>query len=265
VTYRRTARLLAATLAVAALGAALILLERAGLPGIGQLRAVFGRGRWWQPELFAALYALATLTPLPKAVLSLAAGAIFGVYVALPVVLVGATAGSLAAFALARAWARGIQPSGSAARFARCRVQRLLGRYRGHGDRIRQLLEERGMLTVTALRLVPVVPFTAMNYAAGLTPVRVSHFTAGTMLGMLPATAAYVTLGAYGARPGSWPVVASLLGLLVLTVSGICITRVQRCPETEPRRAHRVGCRDGAGAGALVDQTVAELTSGDSV
>lgn len=65
--------------------------------------------------------------------------------------------------------------------------------------------------------------------------------------------------------PLSWPVVASLLGLLVLTVSGICITRVQRCPETEPRRAHRVGCRDGAGAGALVDQTVAELTSGDSL
>lgn len=260
---RRAVRLLATAVGVAAVGTAVVVFTRSGVPGIDQLRAGFGRHHWWQPVLFAGLYALATLTPLPKAVLSLAAGALFGVTVGLPVVLVGATAGALAAFALTRMLARGIHGPGVPTQHLR--LGRVLVRYRVHADRLHRLLEDNGLLTVIALRLVPVVPFTALNYAAGLTRVRTWHFAAGTAVGMIPASAAYVTLGAYGARPGGWPGWISLAGLLLLSVAGICIKRARHATEIRAGPEATVDRRSGAPASPLADCTGAPGTPTDGI
>ena len=58
-------------------------------------------------------------------------------------------------------------------------------------DRLRQ----RGWPTVMSMRLIPAVPFSVLNYAAGASAVRVLPYTLATLVGLLPGTAAVVILG----------------------------------------------------------------------
>ncbi|MDK3257367.1 TVP38/TMEM64 family protein [Blastococcus capsensis] len=202
-----------------------------GLPDAEQLRAdVAAMGRA-APALFILLYAVATLAPLPKNVLSAAAGLLFGLVEGLVVVLLGALLGALAAFALGRALGRDAVERLTGARVAR--VDALLGRY--------------GLLAVLGVRLVPVLPFTAINYAAGLTAVRIRDYVIGTALGIIPGTVAYVALGAYGTSPGSWPFVVAVLALVVLTAGGAVAARRYRrrgrVPESRGHLRRRAGGR----------------------
>ncbi len=203
---RRTAllRLLALLVLVAV---ALVLAQVIGIPSVDQLRARFEPWGWWGAAAYAALYAVATLSPLPKTVFSLGAGALFGLGVGLGVVVVGACAGAVLAFFLARA-------------LGREGVHRLTGL---RGDRLDAQLARRGFLTVLVLRLVPVVPFTAVNYLAGVASLRVPVFLSATALGILPTSTAYVALGAYGSQPGSWPFWTALASVVVLTAGGAVV------------------------------------------
>lgn len=195
------ARLVAFAAFIAAAGVVALVV---GVPSTQQVRTTVAAWGWWAEVAFAGLYAVVTLTPLPKTVFTLAAGAVFGLGGGLPSVVAGALVGSLASFFLGRVLGReGVR------RFTGARV-----------DRLDDLLERRGLTAVLAARLVPVVPFTAMNYVAGLTSLRLRDFVVGTALGMLPATTAYVTIGAYGSAPGSWPVLVSVAGLVLLTAVG---------------------------------------------
>jgi uncharacterized membrane protein YdjX (TVP38/TMEM64 family) len=56
-------------------------------------------------------------------------------------------------------------------------------------------LRERGWVAVMSLRLIPVVPFSVLNYAVGASAVRVFPYTLATLVGVLPGTAAVVILG----------------------------------------------------------------------
>lgn len=179
-----------------------------GVPSRGELQEAFARAGWWAPALFAAMYAAATLSPLPKAIFTLAAGALFGLGEGLVVVVVGATAGAVAAFWIGRALGRDA-------------VHQMTGRRMG---RLEERLARRSLLVVLAARLVTVVPFTALNYLAGVTTLRMRDFLLGTVVGMLPATTAYVTVGAYGGDPGSWPFWAALGTLGLLTVVAAVIS-----------------------------------------
>ncbi len=175
-----------------------------GVPSESALRLRLAAMGVWAPLVFAAVYAIATLSPLPKSVFTLAAGFVFGVPLGLAVVVSGATAGAIAAFYLGRSLGRDA-------------VQRLTGT---RTARIDVYLANRGFVTILVARLIPVVPFTALNYVAGVTAVALPVFVLATVLGILPATAAYVVIGRYGGQPGSWPFIVALGGLLVLTVAG---------------------------------------------
>ncbi|RZU34497.1 TVP38/TMEM64 family protein [Blastococcus saxobsidens] len=189
-----------------------------GLPDAEQVRAdVAAMGRA-APALFILLYAGATLAPLPKNVLSAAAGLLFGLVEGVGVVLLGALLGALAAFALGRALGRDA-------------VERLTG---ARVARVDALLSRHGLLAVLGVRLVPVLPFTAINYAAGLTAVRIRDYVLGTALGIIPGTVAYVALGAYGTSPGSWPFVVAALVLVALTAGGVVAARRYRRRGTVP-------------------------------
>ena len=131
--------------------------------------------------MFVVVYAVSTLAPLPKNVFSAAAGLVVGVLV----VLVGAVLGAVAAFWLGRLLGRDAVERLSGARIAR----------------VDALLRRRGVLALIAVRLVPVLPFTAINYAAGLSVVRTRDYLIGTSVGIIPGTIAYVTLGSYGSSP----------------------------------------------------------------
>ncbi|MEO7059177.1 MAG: TVP38/TMEM64 family protein [Lapillicoccus sp.] len=216
---RRTAAVRLAALAVV-IGTALLLTQVIGIPDLTQLRQQFAGLGWWAGPGYVMLYALATLSPLPKSVFTLAAGALFGLAEGLVVVVAGACLGAVLAFWLAR----GLGRDG---------LHRLTG---FRGDRLDAELTRHGFLTLLVARLVPVVPFTAVNYLAGVTVLRLRVFLAATVLGILPSTAAYVTLGAYGSEPGSWPFWVALASLAVLSLAGGLVglwRRHHQRPETQ--------------------------------
>ncbi|WP_219417001.1 TVP38/TMEM64 family protein [Pseudonocardia nigra] len=197
---------------VAIVAAAAAVAGVVGLPDPAQLRADIAAAGPAAPALFVLVYAAATLAPLSKNVLAAAAGLVFGFAVGVVVVLLAALLGALAAFALDRVL-------GSEA------VERLTGT---RVARVDALLRRRGLLAVLAVRLVPVLPFTAINYAAGLTGVRTRDYIIGTALGMIPGTIAFVALGAYGTSPGSWPFIIAVLVLVALTAAGAALARCRR-------------------------------------
>ena len=162
--------------------------------------------------VFVLGYAALTLTPVPKNVLSMAAGAVWGFGPALGMVYVGALLGAAASFVLGR-------------RLGREAVERI------SGARVAALdaaLAHRGLFAMLGVRLMPVVPFTLINYGAGLTAVRRRDYALGTALGIVPGTVAYVALGAFGLDlgPEFW-IAVSVLGVLALAgvAAGVLLRR----------------------------------------
>jgi uncharacterized membrane protein YdjX (TVP38/TMEM64 family) len=134
---------------------------------------------WWGPAIFIAGYAIATVAMVPGTVLTLAAGAIFGIGWGFVWVLTGASLGAISAFLVSRHLARRL-------------VERHLidARFRA----VDAAIGERGFKIVALLRLSPVFPFNVLNYALGLTRVRFRDY-ALACLAMAPGTLLYVYYG----------------------------------------------------------------------
>src|SRR5205814_8807634 len=62
-------------------------------------------------------------------------------------------------------------------------------------NRVSEVLRRRGLLAVTALRLVPLAPFAVAGLVAGAIRVKLWHYTVGTAIGMVPGTLATVMVG----------------------------------------------------------------------
>jgi uncharacterized membrane protein YdjX (TVP38/TMEM64 family) len=178
----------------------------------------------WGPVVFIAGYVVATVCFVPGSLLTLAAGAIFGVPRGVAFVLVGATLGATAAFLVSRYVAR------------RAIERRLAGHPRFAA--IDTAIGEQGRRIVFLLRLSPVVPFTLLNYALGLTQVRLVDFVAAS-IGMLPGTLLYVYYGklagdlaalAGGAAPprGAEYYVVLTVGLAATIAATTVVTRMAR-------------------------------------
>lgn len=200
---------LAALAVVAALAIAVAV--AVDVPGIEQLRQSYAGTGLLGGLAFAALYAALSLLPLPAVVLTIAAGAVFGLARGLPIVLLGATVGAGCAFYLGRFLGRDAVQHFTGARL----------------KTVDAFLARRGFWAVLVARLIPIVPFNALNYLSGLTAVRARSYLAATVLGILPGTTAYVAVGAYGDRPGSWPFLAALGALLLLSAIGVIGSRVR--------------------------------------
>ncbi len=78
------------------------------------------------------------------------------------------------------------------------------------------------------VRLIPVLPFTAINYTAGLTGLPLRAYVVGTAIGIIPGTVAFVALGAYSTDLGSWPIFAAVTALILLTIGGVVGARLWR-------------------------------------
>lgn len=171
------------------------------LPSVQQIRQDARGAGFAGAALFVVLYAVVTLTPIPKSVISIAAGVTWGLGIGLGLVYVGALLGATFAFALGRALGRD-----AVERFTGARV-----------EKVDTILRRRGLLTVIGARLIPVLPFTVINYAAGLTSLRRRDYAIGTMVGIIPGTMSYVALGAFGTTVGwGFYLAAGVLGLLTL-------------------------------------------------
>ncbi|EFQ82232.1 SNARE-like domain protein [Aeromicrobium marinum DSM 15272] len=199
--------------------ASLVVLEtQVGFPSEDEVRGWFDDRGWVAVPAFVGFYAVATLLPLPKAVCTIVGGAVLGFWTGLAAVLVGATVGSTLAFLGAR-WLGRDSVRGLSAERVR-RVDEQIGR--------------RGFSAVLAARLLPVIPFTSLNYVLGLTSIRLAPYVLATAVGIVPGTAVYVAVGAFGFEPGSWPFAIAIAGLVVLTVIGV--THQRRVRSRDPLR-----------------------------
>lgn len=196
-------------------------------------------GSWLKPEnlqalkqqagIFAPLgyifiYFLATLLGVPATILTLSAGALFGVFWGAFWTVIGATLGATAAFLVARFvagdWAK----------------QQFEG-----GDRLRQLsqgIEENGFWFALSIRLAPVFPFNAINYLFGLTPISLPAYVLATAIGIIPGTLAYAWLGQSGLAAATgrppWQLVGALAMLAVLSVLPIVWKRLKGNKSADP-------------------------------
>jgi uncharacterized membrane protein YdjX (TVP38/TMEM64 family) len=130
--------------------------------------------------LFVAGYALATVAFVPGALLTLAAGAIFGLVKGVAIVFVGATLGSTLAFLVSRYLTRSTV------------ARRLDGNVRFAA--VNQAIAADGRRIVFLLRLSPAFPFSLLNYALGITRISLRDYVLAS-IGMLPGTVLFVYYG----------------------------------------------------------------------
>ncbi|QUE87131.1 TVP38/TMEM64 family protein [Exiguobacterium alkaliphilum] len=135
---------------------------------------------WWGPLVFILIYAVGPLIFLPTSVLSLGAGLAFGVWPGVLYIIVGATAAAVTGYVMARLFGRSVLN---------------VDRY-PWSEKLFTQMEQRGFLYVFVLRLIPLVSFDLLSYAAGISKVRFRSFLLATVLGMIPGTLAYSFLGA---------------------------------------------------------------------
>lgn len=192
-----------------------------GTPDIAAMRSRVDAAGPWGPILFVTLYAGLSLIPFPKALLTAAGGALFGLWAGAGLSLAGALVGAVVSFGLGRLLGRDA-------------VDRLI---RGRLARVDALLADHGLAAVLVVRLVPILPFTAINYASGLSSVKFRHYVLGSAVGMVPGSLAYAALGSYGTKP--WGLAAAGSALIVLVAGGSWwarrLDRSRSAPSSEDR------------------------------
>jgi len=175
----------------------------------------------WGPVVLGLLYVIATVFFVPGTILTLAAGALFGLGVGFITVSAGSTVGAALAFLIARYVARN-------------KVAEIARHNRKFGA-IDRAIGEGGWKIVALLRLSPAIPFNLQNYLYGLTPVRFWPYVLTSWLAMMPGTFLYVYLGhitkaAVGGdrarTPAEWAMLG--VGLLATIAVTVYITRLAR-------------------------------------
>lgn len=202
--WRARARLGALVLGFVLASAALRL---SGWNGPERLQELVGSAGLAGALVFVLGYAALVLAPSPASVLTIVGGALFGLWWGAVLVWVGAMLGATGGFVVGR-------------RLGRPAVDRLL---RGRLQQADAVLARHGLSAVLAVRLLPLFPFTPLNYAAGLLGVRLRDYLVGTAVGMAPGVLAYAAVGAAGADPRGILVGAG--GLLVLVLVGGTVGR----------------------------------------
>ena len=207
-------------ISIIALVAALLILIGLGLPIREMAESMFS---WIQENpnvswlVFLGLYILATVLLLPGSVLTIGGGWLFGFMEGLVIVSLSSTLAASCSFLigryLARAWVEG-------------KIS--------EDDRYRSLdraIGERGFFVVLLTRLSPLFPYNLLNYAWGISSVRLSRYVLASWMGMIPGTLLYVYLGAaasdisqlFSAAPGEafgqkWLFIFGLAATAVLVI-----------------------------------------------
>lgn len=145
-----------------------------------RIQALLERAGSFAPLAHMGLVGLAVVVaPIPTLPLDVAGGAFFGPWLGTLYTALGALAGALASFGIARLFGREL-------------IEPLLG---GHVNFCSECSDKLLTRVVFASRLIPFVSFDLVSYGAGLTKMSARRFALATFFGMLPLTAAYTTLG----------------------------------------------------------------------
>lgn len=161
------------------------------------------------PLVFIAVSALLTPALFPGPLLAGASGLLFGTWLGTPIAIVSATLGASLAFSLSR-W------------LAHDAVEQIQGkRLRA----LRAFIGRRGFMSILYARIVPGVPYSLVNYAAGLSPITLGAFAGATALGCAPRAFAYTALGGSLGDFSSPEAIAAVVVLVVMGAGGLVLAR----------------------------------------
>lgn len=135
---------------------------------------------WIAPILYIVLYTIRPLVLFPASVLSLTGGLAFGALWGTVFTVIGATLGAVLSFLVVRYMGKNLNQKS----------------WTGNWSKLEKNLVEKGFTYVLILRLIPLVPFDLISYAAGVSKIRLRAFVYGTLFGIIPGTFAYNFLGA---------------------------------------------------------------------
>ncbi len=133
----------------------------------------------WGPLVYMLLYAVGPSFLVPGAVMTVAGGLAFGALWGSIYSLIGADAGALIAFAAGRFLGRSF-------------VEHLVG---GRFEKLLAHIGRHGFQIVFYLRLVPIIPYNALNLMAGASPITFRDYFWASMIGMVPGTILFAFLG----------------------------------------------------------------------
>ena len=157
----------------------------------------------WGPIIFMVLYAVGPSFLVPGAVMTIAGGLAFGTLWGSVYSLIGADVGALVAFGAGR-W------------LGKSFVERIVG------ERFREGMKKiakHGFQIIFYLRMVPVIPYNALNLLAGASPITFKDYFWASMIGMVPGTILFAFLGDALWHPMS---PRFFLALLLIGVSLLC-------------------------------------------
>jgi uncharacterized membrane protein YdjX (TVP38/TMEM64 family) len=169
-------RIVLSVLAAVALIAVVVVVP---LPTAVQMRDWATAMGAWFPIAFLGAHVVATVLPFPRTAFTLAAGLLFGPALGIAIAVTASTLSALIALLGVRALGWQLNSVQTRPGIAELDTR----------------LKARGWPAVLSLRLIPAVPFSVLNYAAGASAVRVVPYLLATMVGLLPGTSAVVILG----------------------------------------------------------------------
>jgi uncharacterized membrane protein YdjX (TVP38/TMEM64 family) len=165
-----------------------------------QLQTWLNQAGIWAPIIYIIIYTIATVLVLPSTALNLTGGAIFGPWLGTLWTSVAAVIAAVVAFAFTRTVGREII------------TQKLAGRWQSMDAEMRQ----GGLFYMFAIRLLPIIPYGLVNFAAGLTSIRFRDYFIGTILGTVPGVLPFVMLGSSGLQAMKTGNILPLVGSLAL-------------------------------------------------
>ncbi|MEB3219525.1 MAG: TVP38/TMEM64 family protein [Nostocales cyanobacterium 94392] len=161
----------------------------------------------WAPVVYIVIYIIATFLMLPSTALNLTGGVIFGLWLGTLWTSIAAITAAVVSFFYSRNFAR----------------QVLIKKLARSWQTMDAELHRGGIFYILAIRLLPIIPYGLVNFAAGLTSVSFKDYFIGTVLGTIPGILPFVLLGSSGLkalRTGDILPFMGALGLIGMLVLG---------------------------------------------
>jgi uncharacterized membrane protein YdjX (TVP38/TMEM64 family) len=188
----------------------------------GALTAFTGRHHFWSVTLYILTYVAVVAFSLPGAlIMTLTGGFLFGAWVGSAAAVAGVSLGSAVMFLIARSALGGVLKS---------RI-----RAGGRLERLEAGIRRNAFLCILTLRLIPAMPIWLVNIAAGFVHMPVSTYLTATVIGIIPSTVIYASIGSTFGRvfeQGRSPslhmflepqVVGPLCGLMLLSLAPLAV------------------------------------------
>jgi uncharacterized membrane protein YdjX (TVP38/TMEM64 family) len=163
------------------------------------------RASGWGVAVFILIYMAGSMLALPSVGFSLLGGVVFGFWPGVAYNLIGCNLGAAAAFWVARSLGRET-------------VQSWI-----RGDKLKKLedaIGRHGYPVIVAFRILPLLPFNAVNFGSALLRIRFVDYLIGTLVGTFPATVLFTY---YATVPGggrNWKLEAAVLAMAVAAIGG---------------------------------------------